>query len=384
MKKILFWSAVTIITAVSCNKIENDTPVQSNVPTFTATVDGAMSKTIIDGMKSYWNGTERIWVMTGESADWKKAYKVTATKQENVTFKEESSLAQLKGDDYLAIYPADPAGSVTWDGNISNPAKKFWLSATQNAVAGSYDPSTHIAVAYTKAGDENLEFKNVISLVQFTLGSDNVSEVCFYGNNSDVIAGNFDVKYNDGDPTCTSTGNGYVKETYTKIVAPTGKTLTKGTTYYISVLPHEFSKGFTAEIVVDGSKTIKKNSNKYILSRNQVLELGSLVWSVPQEAGKKTIYFKPKGWANDSAWFDAWVWGGGDQWVTFKKTGETGIYYANVPSGTTQLKMYRRSPSHTGQDWDGNQWNNSGNLSLNGKNYIVEGNNFGSFSVSNK
>ena len=54
MKKILFLAAVTILAAVSCNKIENDAPAQqSNVPSFVASVDGANTKTIIDGMKSY-------------------------------------------------------------------------------------------------------------------------------------------------------------------------------------------------------------------------------------------------------------------------------------------------------------------------------------------
>ena len=60
MKKILFLAAVTILAAVSCNKMENDAPVQesSNVPYFEAYVDGTDTKTVIDDMVSYWNGEE--------------------------------------------------------------------------------------------------------------------------------------------------------------------------------------------------------------------------------------------------------------------------------------------------------------------------------------
>ena len=65
MKRILFLSAVTILAAASCNKIENETCPKSDVPSFVASVDGADTKTVIDGMKSYWDGTEGIRVLDG-------------------------------------------------------------------------------------------------------------------------------------------------------------------------------------------------------------------------------------------------------------------------------------------------------------------------------
>ena len=30
-------------------------------------------------------------------------------------------------------------------------------------------------------------------------------------------------------------------------------------------------------------------------------------------------YLIPNNWASDNAWFSAWVWGGGDQWVELHK-----------------------------------------------------------------
>ena len=384
MKKILFWSAVTIIAAVSCNKLENDTLTPSNAPAFEAYVDGAESKTVIDGMASYWDGTERIWVLNGQSgnAGWKKAYKATATKATRVTFKEENNV-MLTGDDYLAVYPAEPAGDVTWDGKVSSPAKKFWLPGDQIAKEGTYDPSTHVAVAYTLEGNPNLEFKNVTSLVKFTLQSDNVSEVVFYGLNNDVITGNFDVTYNNGNPTYTNTGSGYSKNTFVR-VKPTSGNLTKGKTYYMSVLPRTFSKGFAIEMVVNGVKATKTVSKSYTLKRNQILDLGNLKVSV--KGWKKTLYLVGNSnfWHQAYAKFDAWIWGGSvsGQWVDFTYVKDD-LYSTIVPWDVTNLNLYRRDPNATSHDFDGNQWNSIRNISLNGNNCISI-TDWGSCSLSKK
>lgn len=364
MKKILFLAAVTILAAVSCNKIENDAPAQqSNVPSFVASVDGANTKTIIDGMKSYWDGTEGIRVLDGSVS---KVYTATVEKAETATFTEKDATT-LTGDNYLAVYPEGPAGSVTWDGNIANAAKKFWLPGGQKAVAGSYDPSTHIAVAYAEAGNQNLYFKNVTSLIKVNLVSDNVTEICFYGNNADVIAGNFNVTYNDGEPTWTKEGTMYSNLSYAKVVADEGKTLTKGT-YYISVLPTTLSKGFSIETVSDGEKSIKKHSKSYTIGRNQIVDLGDVEWVKLAESTTRTIYFYAGVWDDDASVeevFEAWVWGStthADHWVDFMHV--SGDYYkADIPKDATGMKMLRKSPTeHTTHDWQ--SWNESADLTI--------------------
>jgi len=364
MKKILFWSAVTILAAVSCNKIENDTPAgESNMPSFIASVDGADTKTVIDGKKSYWDGTEGIRVLDGSVS---KVYTATVEKAETATFTEKDATT-LTGDDYLAVYPEGPAGSVTWDGNITSAAKKFWLPGDQKAVVGSYDPSTHIAVAYAESGDINLNFKNVTALIKVNLVSDNVTEICFYGNNADVIAGNFNVTYNNGEPTWTKEGTKYSNLSYAKVVADEGKTLTKGT-YYISVLPATLSKGFSIETVSGGSKSIKKNSKSYTIGRNQIIDLGDVEWVKPAESTTRTIYFYADAWDDDPnvvEVFEAWVWGStthADHWVDFKHV--SGDYYeADIPKDATGMKMLRKSPTdHNTHAWQ--SWNESADLTI--------------------
>lgn len=378
MKKILFWAAVTILAVASCNKIEEGAPVgESNVPTFEASVDGADTKTIIDGLKSYWDGNEGIRVLDGKLTNG-KVYTTNVEKAETATFVEKDGSVALSGDDYLAVYPEGPAGSVTWDGNVANAAKKFWLPGEQNAVLGSYDPSTHIAVAYTTAGNNNLEFKNVTSLVKFTLKGNNVKEVCFYGNNSDVIAGNFDVTYNDGKPA-VNTKNQY-NETFAKVVAKTGNL--KPGTYYISVLPCIFAKGFGIE-AIDKTyefKSVKKNSKSYTLNRNEILDLGEIEWN-----GK--IYLNAGGsglWDQGSAWFSAYFMDSNKnttKWVTLTKN-KNGIYEGNIPDGTWKYVIFvRNNPVDKVADWT-NVWNQTADLEIQKINnlYTITGWSYGDWS----
>ena len=363
MKKILFLAAVTILAAVSCNKIEEEganTFEPSNVPSFVASVDGADTKTVIDGMKSYWDGTEGIRVFDGKLTKG-KVYTATVEKAETATFKETDSEVTLNDKtSYLAVYPEGPAGGVTWSGDITVAAKKFWLPGDQIAVPNSYDPSTHIAVAYSESGDVNLNFKNVTSLIKVNLTSDNVTEICFYGNNSDVIAGNFDVKYNNGQPTWTK-GGGYPLA-YAKVKNTDGTALKKGV-YYISVLPTTLTNGFSIETVSNGVKSIKKNSKPYTIGRNQIVDLGAIEWVAPSEELSRIIYLDvTKNWNGDNAKFAAHFWGGAgtnpSPVMMTKVSGTQHIYECKIDKDATDIIFVRKAPNSntTNNLWDG-EWN---------------------------
>lgn len=352
MKKILFWSAVAILSAVSCNKIENDTPVQesSNVPYFEASVDGADTKTVIDGEAkvSYWNGTEGIRVFDGKNGNG-KVYTATVEMTQKAIFTEQDANASLDGDDYLAVYPENFAGSVTWDGNVESPAKKFWLPGEQTAVAGSYDPSTHVAMAYAQAGINSLEFKNVVSLVKVTVANDNVSEICFYGNSQEAITGNFDVTYNGGEPVANF-AEGYTANTYAKI---TGN-IENGKTYYISILPCEFSAGFSIEFVIDGVKYIKKLSSKYTVKRNQIINLPVVTFE-PEVVATKTVYMLPNSvWASSQGRYAAYCWGTefAHTWYDMTDADKDGVYEVEVPETCENIIFCCMSAANSANDWN--------------------------------
>lgn len=361
MKKILFCSAVAILSAVACNKFENNAPVQesNNVPYFEAYVDGADTKTVIDGEAkvSYWNGTEGIRVFDGTLAKG-KVYNATVEMAQKAVFAQVDESVSLDGDDYFAVYPEGPAGDVTWDGNKGSAAKKFWLPGDQIATAGSYDPSTHIAVAYAEAGNLSLNFKNVTSLIKVNLVSDNVTEICFYGNNSDVIAGNFNVTFNNGTPAWSK---GDYTLTYAKVKKQDGSALAKGV-YYISVLPAVLSKGFSIETVSGGVKSIKKNSNSYTIGRNQIVNLRDIEWVAPSEDSSRTIYLDvTTNWKDGNAKFAAHQWGGSganpSTVMMTKVAGTSYIYECKVDKDATDIIFVRKDPnSNTTTDlWNG-EW----------------------------
>jgi hypothetical protein len=349
MKKILFWSAVAMFAAVSCNKLESDAPVaESNVPSFFASVDGADTKTVIDGKKSYWDGTEAIRVFDGKVANG-KVYEATVQKSQTAKFVEKDAKVSIDGDDYLAVYPEGPAGSVTWDGNVTSPAKKFWLPGDQTAVAGSYDPSTHIAVAYTEAGNTNLEYKNVTALVKVTVANEKVSEICFYGNSQEKITGNFDVLYNEGNPTA-SFATGYTQNTYAKIAG----TIEKGSTYYISILPTVFEKGFSIEFVIDGIKYTKTLSSKYTVERNQIIDLPVAEFQ-PQVVATKTIYVLPNSaWISAKGRYAVYCWGtdAAATWYDMTDADGDGVYQAEVPVVNENVIFCCMSASATANNWN--------------------------------
>lgn len=349
MKKILFWSAVAMFAAASCNKIENEAPVnESNVPYFTASVDGAATKTVLDGKKSYWDGVEGIRVFDGKVANG-KVYEATVQKAQTAKFVEKDAAVSISGDDYLAVYPEAFAGSVTWDGNVASPAKKFWLPGEQTAVAGSYDPATHVAMAYAEAGSTVLDYKNVTALVKVTVANDDVSEICFYGNSQEPITGNFDVLYNGGNPT-VSFATGYTQNAYAKI---TGN-LQNGSTYYISILPCVFEKGFSIEFVIGGVKYTKTLSSKYTVERNQIIDLPVVTFE-PEAVATKTVYVLPNSaWTALKGRYAAYCWGGtsAETWYDLTDADGDGVYEAEIAEIHENVIFCCMSASATANNWD--------------------------------
>lgn len=328
MKKILFWAAVTMLAAVSCNdKLQNDVP-QGELMSFSASVDGAYTKTVIDGMKSYWDGTEGIRVLDGATS---KVFEAEVVKTQTATFVEKDPSVTLSGDDFLALYPAAPSGDVTWIGDVAEPAKKLWLPGEQAATVGTYDPSVHISMAYAEAVTQDVQFKNVNALLKVTVANDNVSEICFYGNSQEVITGNFDVIYNDGEPVASVPADAaYVKNTYAKI---TGN-LENGGVYYISILPCHFEKGFSVEFVIDGIKYTKTLSSEYTVGRNQIITL-PVVEFEPEVVETTTVYLLPNSsWASSGSRYAAYCWGtdAAAVWYDMTDSDADGVYEVELPA----------------------------------------------------
>lgn len=373
MKKILFLAAVTILAAVSCNKLEIDTPTPEG-DAFVATIEGADTKTVIEGMMSYWKGTEVIKLLDGSKT---KKYGATVTENSSTAIFAAQEATALTGDDYIAVYPGALLGDVSWDGNVSNEARKFWLKGDQTAVLDSYDVETHIAVAHVNAKDKTLNFKNVNALVKVKVPYDNITEVCIYGNSGEVLSGNFNVKYNNGDPIVTTpTGTNIALNTHAKIKASAEKTLEKGKTYYISILPTTFKKGFTVEFVMNGTKYIKKVNSEYKVSRNQIISIEDVTYDTFAAKDGKLYLKVSEEWKQDNARFAAYFYVTDPKkecWVSMTRVKNTADYYeCIIPHGYTEVIFVRMNGAATANNWD-NKWTQTADLKIEKNIFSING-----------
>ena len=357
--------ALGALVIASCQKENSADLPKVDSPVFTATLDtGSDTKTELverDGKKkSEWVSGDAIRVLNGTNIKGCDAVYTTTDEGASATFK--TDVKSFKGDAFIAMYPATPAGSAWWNAAADKTVNKLKLKPEQKAVASGYDPEAHIAVAYSET--TSLEFKNAVSLLKFTVASDNVTEVCVYANDAanaaggeNVLSGHFSFNTETKKVT-TPTGDGISINNYVKVKG----TFVKGNTYYIACLPTTFTKGFTVEVVSNGIKGQDKKTEKpYTLGRNKILDLGTVEYVATVET--RTLYLETGVWNTDSPKYDAWSWGGetSGTWVDFEQASEDGKYFkVTIPKGITGISVFRRSSSHTShcfENDEGNRWN---------------------------
>lgn len=361
MKRIitstLLLSALALFSA--CQKSEQQAPAKGESIVFTASF-APETKTVINGKKSLWNQDE-IRIFNGNHTE-AQEYVTTAVKTATADFTIKNPEATFTGTSFIAVCPNSLATNAWWNGSADKTINKLWLKPEQTATAGTYDPEGHVAVAYTE--NTTLEFKNACALLKFTIKSDIIKEVCVYSTGA-VLSGNFNFN-TEGQGSITTTAVGedtYVSNNYVKIKGD----FVNGQTYYMSCIPGTLANGFTLEVVND--KAAKGKDNVYTkpieLKRNSIYNLGEVKYEErPTET--RTFYLKAGDWAQGGAVIDAWIWGESitGQWVDFEKIGEK-EFKAELPKGTTGIKLYRRNPiGHKIHEHDDNHWNTSGDLTI--------------------
>ncbi|MGM9769042.1 MAG: hypothetical protein ACI3Z0_11415 [Candidatus Cryptobacteroides sp.] len=285
MKKVLYATlALGALILASCQKENTVELPKGDSPVFTAHIDDG-TKTVLNGQKSEWVSGDAIRVLNESSGS---ANYTTTDNGATATFT--TATEGFAGTKFVALYPASPAGSVTWDPSYPQYIKQLWLKNQQTAVAGSYDSDAHLAYAYT---DNNiLNFKNMVALLKFTIaeGSKEVSSISVSvpkpeSGNIGYLSGNF--TYDSNNAKCYNEG-GALYETVTL----TGS-FVAGQTYYMAVLPGTYS-----------SLTLKVNDEEYktkvtesVFNASKVYDLGSIDVQDEQKAIVMTID-KQNSWEN--------------------------------------------------------------------------------------
>ena len=177
MKKALYIAAVLILTACTQELFSpEDMPPPAGVKTFRAYVDGADTKTVLDGNTSLWNGDEWIQVVGRNGNYWFGSNVSSPSASTDFTYNGDNG--PYSETDVIAVYPA---GSETYGKNFSDlSVSGVTIPSKQNAVVGSFDPDAAVAVAYSS--NNSLSFKNVPALLKFTMGSNDVKNVTIWGD----------------------------------------------------------------------------------------------------------------------------------------------------------------------------------------------------------
>lgn len=185
MKKLLFVLAAMAAVMVSCKKEHISNPEETTEPTetimdgyskvyFDAGLDDANTKTSISGLSVAWSGTEtvNIWYKDA-NGDVQK----TAASFESFSGKTAKLSAVIPDtapkDEFIAEVNGviDGSGKAPF-GTGSNRAR-YKPSATQTAVAGSFDPSAHAMGARWVYSSEDpiphFAFKNLTNLLKISV-----------------------------------------------------------------------------------------------------------------------------------------------------------------------------------------------------------------------
>lgn len=270
MKTIKFMLfAVTVMVAASCvkeNPIETQTPaeivyVQKD---FTA---GTPTKTAIgqDGESVIWCKGDQVGVFDGvtTAANIFSVYSGVGTTSAGLTGRVAENATE-----FYAYYPYGKNRKMT-DGVID-----AYIDETQTPSVGSFTSDGAVMIAKADANG-NFAFKNVCSHIKFTLAEDmtDIKAITLMGNNCETLAGYVDIKWIDDEPQIVKYRT--PAHPYVTMVKDSG--LEPGD-YYFSILPVDFTDGFTVILTKkDGTQLAKKTTKRVNLSeRNSILPMKAL------------------------------------------------------------------------------------------------------------
>lgn len=164
--------------------------------TFTASMDtDADTRTsLVDGKAVHWNGGDNIVVIPSyseESISNLADYKFSSTLEVGQTAATTSFTGKAsEAETYIAFYPFERIQEYT-----GFNAFKFNLPNEQKAIPGGFESGINLAWARTESGSTTLQFKNLCTLVKFSIDSDeitNIESVTLQDKEGTAISGEMD------------------------------------------------------------------------------------------------------------------------------------------------------------------------------------------------
>lgn len=244
MKKALTFSLLAALVLCGCQKgrVGQDSALvdsDANLLIFTATIDGAETRTSLDGTKIVWNAEEEINIFYGASEGSRFVSSNTEPSQ-MVTFS--GTLTAFTGtteegeaNSFWAIYPYNESNSS--DGTYVTA----YLPENQGGILENIPDKALMMLAKTPG--LALSFKQVCARLKVTVSTPGIEIIEICGNADETVAGSILVSMNsEGLPEWQDAGADTGKKI--ELVPASGTAFELGE-YYIALLPQTFSSGFT-------------------------------------------------------------------------------------------------------------------------------------------
>ena len=342
-KLMTLLAAGLVLFACQKERTENDILFPGNLLTFTATIDGAGTRTSIDGTKISWNPAEEINIFFGASEGSKFVSQNTEPSQ-SVTFS--GTLTAFTGtteagepNSFWAIYPYDETNSS------SGSSVTAYLPENQVGVPNNVPDKALMMVA--KASGLALSFKQVCARIKVNVTIPGIRKIEIRGNNDETIAGSAVITMNSqGLPEWQDAGTGAGK--VIELVPESGTTF-EVAEYSIPIYPQTFSAGFTMTCYKDGEMgsystgavTFGRNQVRSV-NTNKVTEWESLTFEyVDLGLSVKWATFN-LGATKPEEYGDHYAWG---ETETKKYYSESDYKWFNYVEGSYSLTKYNSNSS---------------------------------------
>ena len=254
MKKFISAALVVAMAAASCTSKEdlgnNNAPQQpagDGNMTFSADFAEPIAKATPDYDESarsvtvLWQANDKVGVYATDGAPAEFTASVAGEKTAL------TGRTQPDAETYYAMYPYDENATLT-EGEIATS-----LPAAQTATKDAF--AAHLAVASTTGS--SFSFQNVCGLVRVYVGCEHVTKIKFKGNSEEIVAGDIVV-----DAATAKFSLGTTQEKEITVTPPAGDDTFETGAYYFSVLPQEFTQGFTVTYeTADGFKELRQAGN---------------------------------------------------------------------------------------------------------------------------
>ena len=309
--RLFFFAAALMVAA--CTEIVPVISVDPCVTTFEASVDNTPDFKAALGIngesqpQTFWEDGDEITVYStgdGPGTVESAGYKFSTSLLANATTATFTYAGEVPAGNYMAIYPAASANR-----NVNYDAYRMAavdVPRTQTLVAGSFDRSAAVAVAYAPEGSGALNFKNLVALVKFQVADDDVVDGRIVVDDADAIAGRFRADFDTESANHSlATYSGATTYSYVSFSLG-GSTLSTGTDYYVAVRPADLTSGF--KIYLNGC-LVKSYTAVQVASfaRSKIYNAGTL--SKPATPASKLLHFDFSGAALPG-------WPTADKWDT--------------------------------------------------------------------